>query len=64
VNGRKRSDQEHADCRLPTRTIRVICGKLSIEREMGSGRTDQRLIEWLTDEEWERIVRERAAVNV
>jgi hypothetical protein len=63
VNGRRRTEQEHAVCGLPTRTIRVTCGKRTIEREMGSGRTDQGPIEWMSDEEAERMVREPAAVR-
>ena len=54
---------------LPTRTVRIVRGRDIREVEMGSGSwcDDRRAVTdlfWPTKEEWDRLMRERAAVNL
>lgn len=63
MKGRRRSPEDHGSRCLPTRTVRLVKGRETVELEMGSGRTDQRLLTWVDDEEVEALMRERAAVG-
>jgi len=62
---RPRTPLDHGSRCLPTRTIRVTRGRVTVEREMGSERPQACPQDvWPTADEWDAMVRERKAVKV
>jgi hypothetical protein len=57
--------RDHAHMVMPMRMVRIVKGREIREVEMGSDRDLRWMVEfaWPTREDWDRIMRERAAVN-